>query len=186
MTHDDIRRLYKISQELGVHIHALTPTSCITPVMNPYSEIESTINGIPLDIVDFNNLDPDTIIVKIMMVDDPEILSAAIEKLPEELYTDYTVVRSAPIFLEFLDKKVNKGVGVKLLADSLGIKAEEVICIGDADNDLHMIEYAGLGVAMGNAFTNVKKAANYVTYTNENDGVAHVIERFILSDEFAS
>ena len=85
------------------------------------------------------------------------------------------------LFLEFLDKTVNKGTGVKLLAEKLNIRQDEIICIGDAENDIHMIEFAGLGVAMGNAFDNVKRAADFITKTNEEDGVAHVIDKFILA-----
>ena len=143
------------------------------------------MNNIPLEIVDFHNIDSSTTIVKIMFIDKEPILSKAIEKLPKEIYDNYTVVRSAPFFLEFINKKVNKGFGVELLAKSLGIKQEEVICMGDAGNDIHMIEYAGLGVAMGNAFPEVKEIASYVTKTNEENGVAHVINKFVLKDEKA-
>ena len=115
-----------------------------------------------------------------MMIDEPEILQKAIDNLPEDLYEKYTVVRSAPYFLEFLNKEANKGTGVGMLADHLGIKKEEVICVGDAGNDLHMIEYAGLGVAMENATDDVKEKAGYITKSNNEDGVAHVIEKFML------
>lgn len=54
------------------------------------------------------------------------------------------------------------------------------MCIGDAGNDIHMIKYAGLGVAMENAFSDTKKVADYITKTNEQNGVAHVINKFIL------
>ena len=66
------------------------------------------------------------------------------------------------------------------MAEKLGIKQEEVICIGDEENDRHMIEYAGLGVAMGNAVAGIKEIADYVTKTNDEDGVAHVIDKFVL------
>lgn len=99
-----------------------------------------------------------------------------------EYYDRFTVVRSAPFFLEILNSEtVAKGNGVSMLANYLGIKPEEVICVGDASNDVHMLEYAGLSVAMGNAFDDIKAIADYVTHTNEEDGVAHVIEKFILS-----
>ena len=64
---------------------------------------------------------------------------------------------------------------------NLALNPEEVICVGDAGNDKHMIEYAGLGVAMGNATDDIKNIANYVTSTNDEDGVAHVIDKFILN-----
>ena len=101
--------------------------------------------------------------------------------VPKEVYEKYTVVRSTPYFLEFLNKEVNKGTGVKLLADHLGVKQEEVMTFGDAENDLDMIVYAGMGVAMANGFEEVKEAANYITDSNEEDGVAKAIEKFVLS-----
>ncbi|MBZ4663119.1 MAG: sugar-phosphatase [Caloramator sp.] len=185
MSLDDLKQLYNLSKELNVNIHALTPNSCITPKINQYSELEATMNNIPLEIVDFDAIDKNTTIVKIMFVDPEEKLNKVIESLPKELYDKYTIVRSAPFFLEFLNNKVNKGFGVRLLAEKLGIKPSEIICIGDAENDIHMIEYAGLGIAMGNAFPEVKKKADYVTKTNEEDGVAHVIKKFVLKEETA-
>ena len=68
------------------------------------------------------------------------------------------------------------------LIDSEGLTAEQVICIGDEVNDLEMITHAGLGVAMGNAIPAVKAVAQYVTRTNEEDGVAHVVEQFLLKE----
>lgn len=183
MTIDDIHFLYKLSKNLNVNIHALTQSACITPKISKYSELESNINQIPLNEIDFDNIDKDTVIVKIMFVDEPEILEKVIKNLPKEVYEKYSVLRSAPYFLEFLNNTVNKGNGVKTLAENLGIKPEEIICVGDAGNDIHMLEYAGLGVAMGNAFPEVKEIANYITKTNEEHGVAHVINKFILSDK---
>lgn len=186
MIMEDLRYLYSLSKELKVNIHLLTENSCMTPKWNHYSQYEADENGIPLKIADFDNLDPETTIVKIMFIDEEGILSPAISKLPKVVYKKYTVVRSAPFYLEFLDKSVNKGNGVELLANSLGIKREEVICVGDAGNDVHMIKYAGLGVAMGNAFPEIKEIADYITLTNEEHGVAHVINKFILEEDQAS
>lgn len=184
MTSEDAAFLYKLSKELNVNIHALTENSCLAPKWSKYTQVEIDINDIPLEIVDFNNLDNRTI-VKILFNDEPEYLSEVIKKLPKEVYEKYSVLRSAPFFLEFLDKKINKGYGVELLAKRLNIKPEEVICIGDAGNDIHMIKFAGLGVAMGNAFPEVKEAADYITLSNEDNGVAHVIKKFVLNEEKA-
>src|SRR3712207_9584296 len=74
------------------------------------------------------------------------------------------------------NKDVSKGKGVKVLADFYGISQDEVICMGDGENDLSMIKYAGLGVVMGNAPDAIKKYADYIADTNDNDGVAKVIE----------
>ncbi|MBE6053514.1 MAG: sugar-phosphatase [Clostridium sartagoforme] len=178
---EDLHYLRNLSNELGVHIHAFSEEKgLITPKNSKYTEVEANINNIEIHEMNIDNISDDEVIIKIMMIDEPEILGPAMEKLPKDVYEKYTVVRSTPFFLEFLNKEVNKGVGVEMLAKYLGIKREEVMTLGDAGNDLHMIEYAGLGVAMANAFDEVKKAADYITDTNENDGVAKAIEKFIL------
>ena len=153
---EDVHYLYDLSKKLGV-------------------------NNITIQEINFENIKNDESYIKVMMIDEPEILQNAVDNLPKEVFEKYTVVRSTPYFLEFLNKEVNKGVGVELLAKHLGVKREEVITMGDAGNDLHMIEYAGMGIAMGNAFEEVKKAANYITDSNNEDGVATAIEKFVLS-----
>lgn len=176
----DLHELYELSKELGVNIHAFSKEGCITPELTKYSILEGDINNIPVITVDYKDVAKEEEIIKIMMVEEPEILQKAIDSLPKEIYEKYTVVRSAPFFLEFLNKKVNKGTGVEALANSLGIKQEEVICMGDAGNDEHMIRYAGLGVAMGNAFEEIKEMADFITKSNDEDGVAYVINKFVL------
>jgi len=177
---DDIDILYGISKKLGVNIHAFTKDYCITPKTSKYTLLEAKMNSISIKEMDFNNLPKDTSIIKIMFIDEEEILDKVIAKLPKELYDKYTIVRSAPYFLEFLNKKVNKGVSVRLLAKKLGIDMKDVICAGDQGNDIHMVDFAGLGVAMENATDELKKVANFVTKSNDEDGVAYVINKFIL------
>lgn len=180
LSYEDYLGLYKVSRELGVNVHALTDKSVLTPKNNPYTEIESNINSIPIIESPVESIDPDTLIVKVMFIDKPELLDNAFANLPKWVLDKYTIVRSTPHFLEFLDLRVNKGIGVSAVAEKLGLSKEEVICVGDAGNDLAMIEYAGLGVAMGNATEEVKSVSDYITHTNEEDGVAHVIEKFML------
>lgn len=181
MTHGDLEKLYNLSQELNLNIHAWTSDSCITPKTNEYSQFECKLNNVSLKVMSFKDIDVNEPIVKIMFVDSKEKLDMAEKIIPKEFYNKYTIVRSADVFLEFLNKDANKGIGVKYLAEFLGIKQEEVICIGDAGNDVEMIKYAGLGVAMENAYSYVKEAANYITKTNEEDGVAYVINNFMLN-----
>lgn len=82
--------------------------------------------------------------------------------------------------IEAMGCNVSKGEAVKELCTKLNIKPEEVIAIGDSENDLPMLRFAGLGVAMGNGNQIIKKEADYITDTNQEDGVAKVIEKFIL------
>ncbi|MDF2503706.1 Cof-type HAD-IIB family hydrolase [Clostridium sp.] len=120
----------------------------------------------------------DNILKCICISDDYESLDKAREEILK--VGEYEVVSSNRDNIEIMIKGVAKGRAVKVLADFYNISREEIICIGDNENDLSMIDYAGMGVAMGNATDVVKKIANYVTDTNNNAGVAKVIEKFVL------
>ncbi|HFI0530110.1 TPA: Cof-type HAD-IIB family hydrolase [Streptococcus suis] len=93
----------------------------------------------------------------------------------------YSTVRSQDYLLEILPDGASKASGLKKLADRLSILPEEIMAIGDANNDLEMIAFAGLGIAMGNANEQVKDIAQDITDTNENNGVAKAIEKHILN-----
>jgi hypothetical protein len=90
------------------------------------------------------------------------------------------VFRSEPYFLELVPKGIDKAQSLAVLLGEIGMKREEMICVGDGFNDLSMIQYAGLGVAMANAQEVVKQNADYITLSNEEDGVAAVVEKFYL------
>lgn len=89
----------------------------------------------------------------------------------------------APLhIIEIVRRGLNKAVGIAHVAKDLGIPRERIIAFGDEDNDLEMIEYAGLGVAMGNGIPSLKNIANEITTTNNDDGIAKIlIERLKLS-----
>ncbi|MDR7855712.1 Cof-type HAD-IIB family hydrolase [Tissierella sp.] len=82
--------------------------------------------------------------------------------------------------IEAMGLNVSKGEALKELCNRLNIKPDEVIAIGDSENDLSMLKFAKLGVAMGNGDENIKKQADYITDSNNEDGVAKVIEKFAL------
>ncbi|HEA9302746.1 TPA: sugar-phosphatase [Escherichia coli] len=179
----DYRFLEKLSREVGSHFHALDRTTLYTANrdISYYTVHESFVATIPLVFCEAEKMDPNTQFLKVMMIDEPAILDQAIARIPQEVKEKYTVLKSAPYFLEILDKRVNKGTGVKSLADVLGIKPEEIMAIGDQENDIAMIEYAGVGVAMDNAIPSVKEVANFVTKSNLEDGVAFAIEKYVLN-----
>lgn len=179
---EDLNYIYDLSVKLGVNMQAFsTKRGLITPKISKYTEYEAMLNNIDITVTDFSDMENDEYLAKIMMLDEPEILDEAISKLPKEAYEKYNIVKSTPFFLEIINKNGDKGEGLKALGEYLGIKREEMIAIGDAANDISMIEYAGLGVAMANASEDVKKVADLITVSNEEDGVAKVIEEYILN-----
>ena len=92
-----------------------------------------------------------------------------------------TVVQTAAFYLEVIPRVINKGQGIRDICRTLGISPEEVIAFGDAANDIPMLEAAGMGVAMGNAAEAVKAAADRVTLSNNEDGIAAAL-RELLDD----
>ncbi len=145
-----------------------------------YVELEARINGLPIkqvsnfkDFVDFE-------INKCLM-------TAPAEKAPDfeaTLCKRYagvsSIYRSEPFFIEIMPMNVQKATSLDKMLQIIGMKREDTICCGDGFNDISMIEYAGIGVAMGNAQQQVKDAADYITGTNDEDGLVEVIEKFIL------
>lgn len=120
-----------------------------------------------------------TEVLKAVVVDnDSEKLQALRNDIEET--GKVSVSQSMKDNIEVMNKGVTKGNAVKMLAKMYGIGREEIIAIGDNENDISMIEYAGLGIAMGNAEESLKKAANHITGDYQEDGVAEAIERFIL------
>lgn len=118
-------------------------------------------------------------ITKIIFYDTNEKLRLYQDILKNNLQVNISFYISLPILLEFINIKASKGIALKFLGEYYGIKREEMVAIGDGFNDLPMIEYAGLGVAMGNAPLEVKQKADYITLSNDNDGLAYVLEQFI-------
>ncbi|MGH4137251.1 Cof-type HAD-IIB family hydrolase [Clostridium sp.] len=101
-------------------------------------------------------------------------------KMELKTMDEFEVVSSRFNNFEVMNRGVSKGSAVKILGEYYGIKSEQIICIGDSENDLSMIEFAGLGVAMANGSELVKEAAQYITDSNNCDGVAKVIQKFVL------
>lgn len=181
---DDFKSIYNdVCKKHNSKIHISTPTNLITPFKTPskYTMLESELCNIPIVYKSENDISDDIKFCKIMIIDDPEKLEEIIPQIPKELFEKYTIVRSAPFFLEFLNKKANKGAALKSLCESINIPIEKTIAVGDEENDQHMIKLAGLGVAMGNARDSIKEISDYITDTNNEHGVAKVINKFILN-----
>lgn len=119
-----------------------------------------------------------------------EILKAVIvHEVPDELADlrlevaklNVEIASSFSNNFEVMNKGVSKGDAVRKLAEYYGLSRDEIICIGDNENDISMIQFAGMGIAMENSLESTKNAARFVTKSNNDDGVAYAIEKFILN-----
>ena len=117
--------------------------------------------------------------VKILMSVQPEELAEVQKQIADFLPETLTVVQTAAFYLEVIPKVINKGQGIRDICAVLGIDPSEVISFGDAANDIPMLREAGMGVAMGNAAEAVKAAANMVTLSNNEDGIAAALEKLL-------
>ena len=118
---------------------------------------------------------------KCLVVGDPAPLHELEMRLVESFKGRMDAYRSAGFFLECVPPGIDKARSLARLFEILSISKDEVIACGDGYNDQNMIRYAGLGVAMANAPKDVQDTADYITYSNEEDGVAHVVEKFVLN-----
>jgi cof-like hydrolase len=117
---------------------------------------------------------------KAMYVGDMDELTKFQENLPKDINKFYSICRSQKIILEAMPVGADKGKTLKFLVEQLGIERSEVMAIGDGNNDVEMLGYAGIGVAMANGTEAAKNSAKYITDTNENDGVAKAIYKYVF------
>ena len=174
--HDETARLGlpldAISEGTVYEIHA--DRKSLYSLYNPY------LNFIETDLKDL----PSTISYnKCVTAVDQDFLDVAIKQIKPELFQDYEIFKSREMLLEWCPKNVHKATGLEALAAILGLKADQVMACGDEANDLSMIQWAGLGVAMGNAIPAVKEVAALVApVTNDQDAVAWAIENYVLKE----
>lgn len=144
-----------------------------------YVELEARINGMPVKVVENFKDYVDFEINKCLVTAPPDKAKACEEELCKKYGNLVSVYRSEPFFIEIMPKNVDKATSLDKMLASIGLTREAAICCGDGFNDITMIRYAKVGVAMGNAQEAVKEAADYVTATNDEDGIVQVIREFI-------
>lgn len=119
-------------------------------------------------------------IFKMMVLGPKESLDAWGQSIPLRIRTMFDVVRSQPVIIEFLSPLTNKASALAYLCHQLGIDQENVMAIGDEENDREMLDWAKYSVAMGNASEEIKAVTQFVTATNDQAGVAQIIRQLIL------
>ena len=177
----EVEALYNAAEKAGLAILTYQDYGIVTTQENNnYVEHEAFINKLPVTQCDNFIEDLQYPINKCLIVGDPTPLHELELQLSKDLFGQVEVYRSASFFLECVPPGVDKAKSLERLLSMVNIDKNDVIAVGDGFNDLSMIEYAGLGIAMDNAPQEVKSRANFVTSSNEEDGVARVIEKFIL------
>ena len=181
LSYDDYLDLEFLSRKLGVHMHAITKEGIYTANRNigKYTVHESSLVNMPIFYRTPEEM-ADKAIIKMMFIDEPEILDAAIAKIPEQYHERFNLVKSTPFYLELLPKTVSKGNALLHLAEKMGLDKEQTMAIGDEENDRAMLEVVGNPVVMENGNPELKKIAKYITKSNEESGVAHALREWVL------
>lgn len=142
-----------------------------------YVQKEAVINGLPVKKINDFSTYVNFPVTKCIMTGDGEKLEK-IEKIMQKRFEGrLSIYRSEPFFLEIMPLGIDKANSLRFLLDTLSMDREEMIAFGDGHNDVTMLEFAGLGIAMANAQKAVREKADFVTLGNDEDGVAYALKR---------
>ena len=181
---EDVAKIYQVAKENEVVMITYEGDDVIIDVEHDeYAEFEARLNKMEMKHVDSIPEYVDFSVNKCLMTGEGDYLAGVEQKALAQYQDVYSIFRSEAFFLEVMPKGVDKAKSLERLLEHLGYTKEEMIACGDGFNDKSMIEYAGLGVAMENAKEPVKEVADFITKSNEEDGVAYVVEKFILNQK---
>lgn len=181
LSHAMVPSLYKFAKENGCGLITYLGDKVISAFEpDEYVALEARINGLEIQVVDNFVEFVDYDINKCLMTAPADKAPKFEQQLKAEYGEAASIYRSEPFFIEIMPHNVDKAASLSRILETLGLSKEDAICCGDGFNDISMIKYAGVGVAMGNAQPAVKEVADYVTGTNDEDGLVEVINEFIL------
>lgn len=170
---------YAVSNKLGMVTYKDDVVITGTEI-DDYMKYEARLNNMELrhvdDFIEYVDFD----MIKCLLTAEPEKAQRCEKELFDMLTPELNVFRSEPYFIEITLKGVDKAESIDKLLNIIGLNREASICCGDGFNDLTMVRYGGIGVAMGNAQQIVKDNADYITASCDEDGLVEVIKKFIL------
>lgn len=180
LTQEQIHELYDYSRQSNTHIITYINGSIISETTSEYIDIEVKLTEMPYQkVADFKQA-VTTSAVKCILLEEPTYLKNVEADLKINM-PDLSISISKPFFLEVTPNGIDKAASLQRLAQQLNIYQSDIIAVGNAGNDLTMVEYAGLGVWVDNVTPELRDRADVIVASNNNDGVAEVVRRFILN-----
>jgi Cof subfamily protein (haloacid dehalogenase superfamily) len=178
-------RVLERLQQSNVDIWVYTDTDWYVPSATaPYVEHEiHSVKYEPTVQTDFTCIRTDRIAKIVGVSENFDALAVTEKNLQEEFRGAVSASRSQKYYLDITHPSANKGEGVLLLSELLDIPTSQIATIGDMENDVYMFKKSGMSIAMGNATPAVQQQANYVTATNEEEGFAKAMEKYILAPQ---
>lgn len=186
ITIPDVKQVFNSARCIGVHVSLYKDNEWYIQEMDKWAEQESEITNISPIITSFDDLfnvweqeksGPN----KILCMAGSNEIKALDMKIKSYHSSNLNIYPSKPTYLEIMSNNASKTSAIELLCKKFHIQKSKVIAMGDNYNDISMIEFAGLGIAMGNAPEQVKQYADDITLSNDEDGVAAAIKKHILS-----
>lgn len=180
LTQEQIHELYDYSLKSKTHIITYLDGKIVSETDSEYIDIEKNITGLEHNkVVSFKD-EVQSSAIKCILLEEPSYLKT-VEKDLKVAMPHLSVCMSKPFFLEVAQNGIDKGASIKFLAEKLNILQSEIIAVGNAGNDLTMIQYAGLGVWVDNVDPELRDKGDVIVASNNNHGVAEVVRRFILN-----
>lgn len=174
-------RLIAFAEKHQVHIQVYQDDIVYVAEDNEAIQAYARESDVSYTVVDELTRLTDKGFAKVLFIGDPMYLDRLQIELQGEFGSEAHIAKSKPHYLEVTNPEANKGTALLYLAEQLGIERSEIIGIGDNHNDFELITKAGLGVVMGNGVEALKSVADYITQTNNDEGVLHVLEQFVLN-----
>lgn len=177
----EAQKLYQLACKLGFYLQLDARYYVYTPYLKiPAATLQSAaIMSTPIKYINPHDLKQNKNFLKAVFRSNSNQTNFY-QKLPKTFFKKYSTKLTSEFDLEINHKKINKGAALKKLAKKLSIPIKQTMAIGDGNNDLQMIETAGTGVAMENGIPEIKKEANFITHTNDKEGVTLALKKFLL------
>ncbi|MEE0929463.1 MAG: Cof-type HAD-IIB family hydrolase [Acutalibacteraceae bacterium] len=176
----DAEFIVKKGIEIDTNICVWIDNTLYCNKINNYTLEYSKLNSVsPIQFTELKDIS-DKVMTKILWYDKENKINPYLNSMNRVVSEDVTCCTSKPWFLEFFNSKTSKALALQKLCDLYNISRKELVAVGDELNDISMIEFAGLGVAMKNAKEEVKERANYIIGSNNKSAVADLIYNIIL------
>ncbi len=182
ISNQKLKKISEVARKFNVCYNVYYHDQIYTSKIEPSILQLPVYQGIHFSYVNEEQIDTLVAAHKVILADKEEKIKTIKQLVLDELQNDFSIVQSTPNFLEILPMHTSKGEALKNLCMKLEIKPEEVMAMGDAENDVSMFDYAKTCVAMGNAVDTLKEKATFITKTCEENGVAYAI-KMLLQEE---
>ncbi|MCD8377572.1 MAG: Cof-type HAD-IIB family hydrolase [Candidatus Gastranaerophilales bacterium] len=183
---DAVKEIIIWGRKNGVHLNLYTNDMLYSEKDNEEIRRYAEYQQLDYTVKNFSQI-PYSRVYKLLGIDyrSPDTVTHWVDEMSEK-FPDLYIVKSTPYFCEFSPKTSTKLCAVRFLQKYWGLNEDEVLTIGDQDNDIELLKAGGISVAMGNATETLKQYANYITGTVDNDGFVKAVERFVIGDTSGS